>query len=131
MQSPRSSGRRRTRRTAWAATTTGRVFVTKNVDAPGVDEFPPATGNNVRRVAKNVVWHRIDLPTTPGRFVSSIHVDSTNGNRAWVSYSGFSVNTPATPGHVFEVTFDPASGDGDVGQSLPQPRRHAGHGPRP
>jgi Arc-like DNA binding domain len=96
--------------TAWAATTTGRVFVTKNVDAPGVDEFPPPTGNNVRRVAKNVVWSRIDLPTTPGRFVSSIHVDSNNANRAWVSYSGFSVNTPTTPGHVFEVTFNPATG---------------------
>jgi Arc-like DNA binding domain len=95
--------------TAWAATTTGRVFVTKNVDAPGVLEFPPPEGNNTRRVANNVEWHRIDLPTTPGRFVSSIHVDSTNGNRAWVSYSGFSVNTPTTPGHVFEVTFDPVS----------------------
>jgi Arc-like DNA binding domain len=96
--------------TAWAATTTGRVFVTKNVDAPGVDEFPPPSGTNVRRVAKNVVWSRIDLPTTPGRFVSSIHVDSANPNRAWISYSGYSVNTPATPGHVFEVTFNPATG---------------------
>ena len=81
--------------TAWAATTTGRVFVTKNVDAE------PASA---------VDWKRIDLPTTPGRFVSSIHVDSNNGNRAWVSYSGFSVNTPATPGHVFEVTFNPVTG---------------------
>ena len=81
--------------TAWAATTTGRVFVTKNVDAE------PASA---------VTWSRIDLPTTPGRFVSSIHIDSNNGNRAWVSYSGFSVNTPTTPGHVFEVTFNPATG---------------------
>ena len=81
--------------TAWAATTTGRVFVTKNVDAE------PASA---------VTWSRIDLPTTPGRFVSSIHIDSNNGNRAWVSYSGFSVNTPTTPGHVFEVTFNPAAG---------------------
>ena len=80
--------------TAWAATTTGRVFVTKNVDAE------PASA---------VTWSRIDLPTTPGRFVSSIHIDSTNGNRAWVSYSGFGVNTPATPGHVFQVTFNPAT----------------------
>ena len=81
--------------TAWAATTTGRVFVTKNVDAE------PASA---------VTWRRIDLPTTPGRFVSSIHIDSSNGNRAWVSYSGYSVNTPTTPGHVFEVTFNPATG---------------------
>jgi hypothetical protein len=81
--------------TAWAATTTGRVFATKNVDAE------PASA---------VAWSRIDLPTTPGRFVSSIHIDSENGNRAWVSYSGFGVNTPATPGHVFQVTFDPVAG---------------------
>jgi hypothetical protein len=96
--------------TAWAATTTGRVFITKNVDAPGVDEFPPPMGTNVRRVAKNVSWTRIDQPTTPGRFVSSIHVDPTDGNHAWVSYSGYNVNTPTTPGHVFEVRFNPATG---------------------
>jgi hypothetical protein len=97
--------------TAWAATTTGRVFVTKNVDAPGVQEFPPPTGNNVRRVATNVTWTRVDDDATidPNRFVSSIHVDSSNGNRAWVSYSGYGVNTPGTPGHVFEVVFDPAT----------------------
>jgi hypothetical protein len=96
--------------TAWAATTTGRVFVTKNVDAPGVDEFPPASGSNVRRVARNVTWSRIDQPTTPNRFVSSIYVDPADGNHAFVSYSGFSVNTPTTPGHVFEVRFNPATG---------------------
>jgi hypothetical protein len=80
---------------AWAATTTGRVFVTKNVDA---------------EPASTVSWTRIDDDAvTPGRFVSSIHVDPTNGNHAWVSYSGFDANTPATPGHVFEVTFDPAT----------------------
>jgi hypothetical protein len=90
-----------------ADTSTGRVFVTKNVDAPGVDEFPPA--NNPRRVAKNVVWDRIDLSTTPGRYVSSIYVDPTNGNRAWISYSGYGVNTPATPGHIFEVVYNPAT----------------------
>ena len=93
--------------TAWAATTTGRVFVTKNVDAAGVTVGP---GTNPIRVATNVVWKRIDLPTTPNRVVSSIHVDSTNGNRAWVSYTGYSVNTPATPGHVFEVVFNPVTG---------------------
>ena len=98
--------------TAWAATTTGRVFVTKNVDAPGVQEIPPPTGSNVRRIATNVVWKRVDLPTTPNRFVSSVYVDPADGNHAWVSYSGFSVNTPATPGHVFEVRFNPATGTG-------------------
>ncbi len=81
--------------TAWAATTTGRVFVSKNVDAD------PAAA---------VTWTRIDSATTPNRFVSGIYVDPANGNHAWISYSGFNSATPATPGHVFEVTFDPGSG---------------------
>jgi hypothetical protein len=81
---------------AWSATTTGRVFVSTNVDA---------------EPAASVAWTRIDDDAvTPNRFVSSIYVDPANGNHAWVSYSGFTSNTPATPGHVFEVTFDPGSG---------------------
>ena len=91
---------------AWAATTTGRVFVTKNVDAEPVSIVAGT------RVATNVSWTRLDddFPASPNRFVSSIHVDPANGNHAWVSYSGFDANTPATPGHVFEVTFNPATG---------------------
>jgi hypothetical protein len=41
---------------------------------------------------------------SPGRFVSSIYVDPLNPNHAWISYSGYNINTPAQPGHVFEVT---------------------------
>ncbi|MGH3715311.1 MAG: WD40/YVTN/BNR-like repeat-containing protein [Micromonosporaceae bacterium] len=83
--------------TAWSATTTGRVFISRNVDADD---------------AAAVSWTRLDDDaTTPNRFVSSIYVDPANGNHAWISYSGFDVNTPGTPGHVFEVTFDPASGN--------------------
>ncbi|HEX6681792.1 MAG TPA: hypothetical protein VF062_03315 [Candidatus Limnocylindrales bacterium] len=82
---------------AWVATTTGRVFISNNVDAAD-----PAS----------VSFTRIDddFAGAPNRFVSSIHVDPANGNRAWVSYSGFNVATPTTPGHVFEVTFNPATG---------------------
>ena len=82
---------------AWAATTTGRVFITKNVDAD------PASA---------VSWTRLDddFATSPNRFVSSIYVNPANGNHAWISYSGFNANTPATPGHVFEVTYDPIAG---------------------
>ncbi len=82
---------------AWAATTTGRVFITKNVDA---------------EPASTVSWTRLDDDTAvdPNRFVSSIYVDATNGNHAWISYSGFNSNTPATPGHVFEVTYNPIAG---------------------
>jgi hypothetical protein len=82
--------------TAWSATSTGRVFITKNVDAAD-----PAS----------VAWTRIDDDaTTPNRFVTSIHVDPANANHAWISYSGFNSNTPNATGHVFEVTFNPSAG---------------------
>lgn len=83
--------------TLWAATTTGRVFVSRNVDADPVNA---------------VSFTRIDSLVTnaPNRFVSSIYVDPENPNHAWISYSGFSAATPATPGHVFEVTYDPEAG---------------------
>jgi hypothetical protein len=80
--------------TAWAATTRGRVFVSKNVDADP---------------ASVVVWKRIDLPTTPSRVITSIYIDPTDGNHAWVSYSGYEVNTPSTPGHIFEARFNGTS----------------------
>ncbi|HEU5473358.1 MAG TPA: hypothetical protein VFV67_22165 [Actinophytocola sp.] len=81
--------------TAWAATSTGRVFVTHNVDAE------PASA---------VIWGRVDDDTaaSPNRFVTSIAIDPADPDRAWVSYSGFDANTPQTPGHVFEVTVDDA-----------------------
>jgi len=82
--------------TVWAATTTGRVFISKNANAD------PASAVSFTRLDDDAV--------TPNRFVSSIAVDPTNGNHAWISYSGYDSNTPGTPGHVFEVTFNPATG---------------------
>jgi hypothetical protein len=81
----------------WVGTTPGRVLISKNADAE------PET---------SVVFTRLDslASNSPGRFVSSIFVDPKNGNRAWISYSGFSASTPTTPGHVFEVTYDPIAG---------------------
>lgn len=83
--------------TLWAATGPGRVFISTNGDAD------PASA---------VVFTRLDTlaPNSPGRFISGIHVDPANGNRAWVSYTGFNATTPTTPGHVFEVTYDPGAG---------------------
>jgi hypothetical protein len=83
--------------TAWAATTRGRVFITKNVDA---------------NPAAAVSWTRLDDDSMidPNRYVTSIYVDPANGNHAWISYSGYGVNTPATLGHIFEVTYDPGTG---------------------
>jgi hypothetical protein len=82
--------------TLWAATTTGRVFVSKNADA---------------EPASSVVFNRIDntAANSPGRFVSGIAIDPANPKHAFVSYDGFSASTPATPGHVFEVIYDPVA----------------------
>ena len=83
--------------TLWAATSTGRVFVSKNAAAAA---------------ASAVTFTRIDPLSAfdPNRFVSGIAIDPSNSNRAWISYTGFSAATPSTPGHVFEVTYNPAAG---------------------
>ncbi|MDQ1741344.1 MAG: hypothetical protein QOE53_2996, partial [Pseudonocardiales bacterium] len=81
------------RSTLWASTRMGRLFVSRNADAP----------------AGAVAFTRIDTPETPGRFPSGISVDPSDANHAWVSYSGYNAYTPDTPGHVFEVRYDPAS----------------------
>ena len=82
--------------TLWAATGTGRIFVSKNVNDPN-----PAA----------VVFDRIDNDPTaansPPRYPTSIYVDPTNPNHAWITYSGYNVKTPNTPGHVFEVFYAP------------------------
>ena len=82
--------------TLWAATTRGRVFISKNADA----------------APSSVTFTRLDTLATnsPGRFVSSIYVDPANGNHAWVSYSGYNFNTPTQPGHVFDVTYNQGAG---------------------
>ncbi|MCI0447148.1 exo-alpha-sialidase, partial [bacterium] len=80
--------------TLWAATSTGRVFVSSNADA-----VP----------ASSVTFTRIDgfSIADPQRFVTGIYIDPANSNQAYVSYSGFSANTPTEPGHVFLVNYDP------------------------
>jgi hypothetical protein len=79
--------------TLWAATRTGRLFVTQNADdTPGAVQF-----------------RRIDTPTTPGRFVTGIAIDPADPNHAWISYTGYDAYTPTTPGHVLEATYDPTT----------------------
>ena len=89
--------------TLWAATSVGRVFITKNADD---------VSNVAGADASNVTWTRLDSldPNSPGRFISSIYVDPRNPNHAWISYSGYSARTPSQPGHVFDVTYDPIAG---------------------
>jgi hypothetical protein len=81
--------------TMWAATSTGRVFITDNANA----------------AADSVVWTRIDpVPAlnAPNRAISAIHIDPANAHRGWVSYNGYNVTTPTQLGHVFEVTWSGA-----------------------
>ncbi len=83
--------------TLWAATSVGRVFVSKNADAND-----PTT----------VQFVRVDSLATndPPRYPTSIFVDPKDPNHAWITYSGFNAKTPDTPGHVFELRYVPASG---------------------
>jgi hypothetical protein len=82
--------------TLWAATTTGRVFISKNADTTNT----------------SVTYTRLDslAANAPPRFVSTIFVDPANANHAWISYSSYSSLTPTTPGHIFSVTYDPNAG---------------------
>ena len=86
--------------TLWVATTTGRLFISKNADV----------------AAGSVTFKRLDtLPGAtgaPGRFVSGIVIDQTNANHAWISYSSYSSLTPSQPGHVFSVTYNPNANAG-------------------
>jgi hypothetical protein len=81
--------------TVWAATSTGRLFVTKSGNAGD---------------ASTVAFDRIDNGTSPTRAISGIYVDPANANHAWVTYLGFNT-TPGSgaAGHVFSVTYDPAT----------------------
>jgi len=62
--------------------------------------------------ADAVSFTRIDslAANDPGRYVSGLYVDPGNPNHAWISYSGFNATTPTTPGHLFEVTYNPVAG---------------------
>jgi hypothetical protein len=79
--------------TLWAATSMGRLFVSKNADA----------------AAPDVTFTRIDTAVVPNRFVTRIVPDATDANAAFISYSGFNALTPASPGHVFRAVYNPAT----------------------
>jgi hypothetical protein len=83
--------------TLWAATSAGRVFISKNADAAD---------------AASVQLVRIDgfSADDPPRYPTAIFVDPADSNHAWITYSGFNAKTPTTPGHVFELRFTPAEG---------------------
>ena len=79
------------RSTMWAATRTGRLWISKDAGAAN---------------PRTVHFTRIDTPRTPGRFVSGIAIDGRNPDHAWISYSGYAAYTPGTPQHVIEIRYD-------------------------
>ncbi len=95
--SPRTSRHRRTQNVVWAATSGGRIFVTTNAAAAD-----PAT----------IAWTRIDPSSSvdPPRYPTDIYIDPSDPHHAYITYSGYNHVTPDTPGHVFEVTYNPTTG---------------------
>jgi hypothetical protein len=77
--------------TLWVGTRRGRLFVSKNAAAS----------------AASVTYDRLDTASQPRRFVSGIAIDRADPNHAYVSFSGYQAYTPTTPGHVFEVKYNP------------------------
>jgi hypothetical protein len=101
--------------TLWAATRRGRVFVVKNADSDDPSKVvsePDPLVTGFLKTQTDVEFKRIDTPAQPMRFVSGIAVDprDASGNTAFVSFSGYNAYTPATPGHVFKVVYDPTTG---------------------
>jgi hypothetical protein len=80
--------------TLWAATRLGRLFISTNANAAAAD----------------VSFTRLDTAAQPTRFISGIAVDPRNPDHAVVTFSGYNAYTPTTPGHVFDVTYNPATG---------------------
>jgi hypothetical protein len=80
-------------KTLWAATRLGRLFISTNANA----------------AASSVSFTRLDTSAQPSRFISGIAVDPTNPDHAVVTFSGYNAYTPNTPGHVFDVTYNPAT----------------------
>jgi hypothetical protein len=80
--------------TMWTATRRGRLFISTNAAGP----------------AAAVTFTRIDTAAQPTRFISGIAVDPADPNHAFVSFSGYNAYTPSTPGHVFEVSYNPMTG---------------------
>jgi hypothetical protein len=89
--------------TLWIATSFGRIFISKNADS-----FSNVSGAD----GSLVTYTRLDtlVPNAPQRFPSAIYVDPANPNHAWISYTGYNAATPTTPGHVFEVKYNPTAG---------------------
>lgn len=82
--------------TMWSATRKGDVYLSDNADAAD-----PAS----------VTYTKLDDALgLPNRFVSGIYIDPANPYHVWMTFSGYSAYSPG--GHVYDVTWDPATGTG-------------------
>ena len=101
----RPLGRPRSRPTSASSLTTersgpgrapGRLFITKNADAAN-----PA----------DVTFTRLDgfSSIDPNRYIAGLYPMQSDPNTAIVAYSGYNAVTPATPGHIFSVTYNPVT----------------------
>ena len=81
----------------WAGTSAGRIFITTNARAAD-----PAS----------IQWKRIDPSSSvdPARYPTDVFVDPSDPNHAYITYSGYNHVTPDTPGHIFEVRYNAATG---------------------
>jgi uncharacterized protein (TIGR03437 family) len=87
--------------TVWIGTSDGNVQFTTNAGL-----LASATFTNVTKAP------------LPNRFVTDIALDPTNQQRAIVTFSGFNLSTPSTPGHVF-LTTDQGGTWTDISGDLP------------
>jgi photosystem II stability/assembly factor-like uncharacterized protein len=71
----------------WAGTSDGNIQLTANAGA-----------------LAGAVFTNVTATPLPNRFVTDIALDAADTTRAYVTYSGFSLSTPTTPGHVFATT---------------------------
>ena len=85
----------------WVGTSDGNIQITKNAG----------------RLAEASFTNLTKTPL-PNRFVTDIALDPKDVNRAFVTFSGFNVGTPGTPGHVF-VTTDQGVTWRDISGDLP------------
>jgi uncharacterized repeat protein (TIGR01451 family) len=71
----------------------GKLFVNEHAVSSTFDPAHPNAG-----------WTAITASNLPNRPVSQFAVDRSNWRIAYVSFTGFSANTPSTPGSVYKTT---------------------------
>jgi uncharacterized protein (TIGR03437 family) len=71
----------------WVGTSDGNIQVSTNVGS-----------------GETANWTNMTKAPLPNRFITDIAVDTRNRTTAIVTYSGFNLNTPGSPGHIFRTT---------------------------